>query len=186
MVPQAAQPIEFACPLCSAVHAAYIFGTAQFRVFRCGGCGLTFGQPKRNTEAPAPDRRVARDAADHTALLAAIEAAAASGPALILADKDDVLLAFLSERGVKIGRVAAPDSMSGSDWGETYQAAIVTESLMRVSDPGAALAKIRRHLAPERTTAGQRAPARRTTGAPWAATGMSGNRRTSGTSRARR
>ena len=44
LVPQAAQPIEFCCPLCGSVHAAYIFGTSQFRIFRCGGCALTFSK----------------------------------------------------------------------------------------------------------------------------------------------
>ena len=33
LVPQAAQPIEFSCPLCGSVHAAYIFGTSLFRFF---------------------------------------------------------------------------------------------------------------------------------------------------------
>ena len=42
LVQQAAQPIDFSCPLCASVHAAYIFGTSQFRIFRCGGCALTF------------------------------------------------------------------------------------------------------------------------------------------------
>src|SRR3954470_15668776 len=54
LVQQAAQPIEFSCPLCGSMHAAYIFGTDLFRVFRCGGCALTFSKKAARPANPAP------------------------------------------------------------------------------------------------------------------------------------
>src|SRR5436190_22416992 len=55
LVQQAAQPIEFSCPFCGSMHAAYIFGTDLFRAFRCGGCALTFSKKAtRTNERPLP------------------------------------------------------------------------------------------------------------------------------------
>src|SRR5438128_9228492 len=95
LVPQAAQPIEFCCPLCGSVHAAYIFGTSQFRVFRCGGCALTFTKmPVRNLEAASPPQwpRSSRNERDHAELLASLDAAAVGGPVVVAADPQDALL----------------------------------------------------------------------------------------------
>src|SRR2546423_7713541 len=89
LVPQAAQPIEFSCPLCGSVHAAYIFGTSQFRIFRCGGCALTFSKRvTRGLDVSSPAHRQAtrgpRNERDHAALLASVEAAAIRGPVLVV------------------------------------------------------------------------------------------------------
>src|SRR5947209_19600751 len=95
LVPQAAQPIEFCCPLCGSAHAAYIFGTSQFRIFRCGGCALTFSKnagrgfdPSSSTHAQAPKARGERE---HAGLLTATEAAAINGPVLAVASPLDGL-----------------------------------------------------------------------------------------------
>src|SRR5215210_2389679 len=101
LVPQAAQPIEFCCPLCGSVHAAYIFGTAQFRIFRCGGCALTFSKKSaRSMDAPSPaqwsgSHGSGRSEEDHASLLEALDAAGIDGPALVVADPEDGLVPLL-------------------------------------------------------------------------------------------
>src|SRR5215212_3616806 len=153
LVPQAAQPIEFCCPLCSSVHAAYIFGTGQFRIFRCGGCALTFSKrPARSTDLlssghTAASRTSSRGEQDHASLLAALDAAAIDGPVLVVGESEDALIPLLEQHGITVGRVAAEGDFGSSDWGQSYHAAIVSESLMRVPDPRVALLKIRKHLA---------------------------------------
>lgn len=150
LVPQAAQPIEFCCPLCGSVHAAYIFGTSQFRIFRCGGCALTFSKrPSRDGE-PAAQWRTAgkRNERDHAGLLTALDAAAIGGPALALADPQDGLVPLLEQRGIAVGRIVGPAEFGPADWGQRYHAGVVSDALMRVADPRAALLKIRKHLEP--------------------------------------
>jgi len=153
LVPQAAQPIEFACPLCGSVHAAYIFGTSQFRIFRCGGCALTFSKkPTRATDPSSPAQWRAprgRNERDHAGLLASVDAATIIGPVLVVAGPKDGLIPLLEERGITIGRVAGHEDFGPSDWGERYHAAIVSDALMRAADPRSALLKIRKHLEPE-------------------------------------
>src|SRR4051812_34582199 len=153
LVQQPAQPIEFSCPLCGSVDAAYIFGTGQFRVFRCGGCALTFSKAARASGAPAPAQLGAVTAAnrnerDHAGLLAAIDAAAIKGPILLVARQQDSLVELLKQRGLDIGNIVDEDDFGPADWGKVCQAAIVSNALMRAPDPRAALAKIRKHLAP--------------------------------------
>src|SRR3954467_1412623 len=105
LVQQAAQPIEFRCPLCGSIHAAYIFGTSQFRVFRCGGCALTFSKKpvrSRGSDSPAqmepfPRRRNERD---HAGLLAALDAVRVDGPVLVIAEPQDGLIPLLEQRGI--------------------------------------------------------------------------------------
>jgi hypothetical protein len=154
LVPQAAQPIDFHCPLCGSVHAAYIFGTGQFRIFRCGGCALTFSKKivrlddvSRLAEA-TPIAAIDRSERDHAGLLAAVDAAAIAGPILVVTRPQDNLVALLERRGLSIGTLASEDDFGSTDWGKVCEAAIVSDALMRVPDPHAALAKIRHHLAP--------------------------------------
>src|SRR5262245_31924736 len=152
LVQQAAQPIDFSCPLCGGVHAAYIFGTGQFRIFRCGGCALTFS--KRAPRAPDPSAPaqldgvggVNRSERDHAGLLAAIDAAAIRGPVLLVARPQDSLIELLQHRGLSIGAIAGEDDFGPSDWSQVYEAAVVSDALMRVPDPRLTLAKVRKHL----------------------------------------
>jgi len=153
LVQQAAQPIEFSCPLCGAAHAAYIFGTGQFRVFRCGGCALTFSKRSARVDdllraPPAPMNAVNRNERDHAGLLAALDAAGIKGPVLLVARREDSLVELLQRRGLTIGTLASEDDFGPGDWGRACEAAIVSDALMRVADPHAALAKIRQHLSP--------------------------------------
>src|SRR5688500_4148022 len=98
LVQQAAQPIEFACPLCGSIHAAYIFGTPQFRIFRCGGCALTFSkETSRGADLGSPaqgtgGRRSNRSERDHASLLASLDEAAIDGPVLVVGDPQDGLI----------------------------------------------------------------------------------------------
>src|SRR3954447_27080877 len=107
LVPQAAQPIEFSCPLCGSVHAGYIFGTGQFRVFRCGGCALTFSKRAHGKELPAQMGTggvIPRNQRDHAGLLAAVDTLVATkGPVLLVARPQDSLIALLQQRGLTIG-----------------------------------------------------------------------------------
>jgi hypothetical protein len=150
LVPQAAQPIEFCCPLCRSVHAAYIFGTSQFRVFRCAGCALTFSKTSSRRDEPfSPVLRTTNQEQSerrHASLLASIEAAAINAPALVVADQRSELIPLLQRRGVTIGRVVGHGDFASGDWGDSYNVAIVSDALMRAPDPRAALLKIRRHL----------------------------------------
>src|SRR4051812_19809832 len=152
LVPQAAQPIEFCCPLCGSVHAAYIFGTSQFRIFRCGGCALTFSKRASRPDTPPPSQwqalRNSRNERDHAELLASLDRAAIGGPVLVVAAPHDGLLPLLEQRGITIGRVAGQEDFGSADWGQRYHAAIVSDALMRVGDPRSALQKIRKHLEP--------------------------------------
>ncbi len=154
LVQQAAQPIEFSCPLCESAHAAYIFGTGQFRVFRCGGCALTFSKRVargNDTPPPAPAGTIAainRSERDYAGLLAAIDAAGIDGPVLLVARPQDGLSELLRQRGLTIGTTVGEDDFGPGEWGPLCQAAIVSDALMRVPDPRLALAKVRRHLAP--------------------------------------
>ena len=165
LVQQAAQPVEFCCPLCSSEHAAYTFGTAQFRIFRCGGCALTFSkslprpsEPAGSAQSASPAQSASlaqsasppanRDQRQHASLLASLDAAGIKSPVLLLADPKDGLIPLLEQRGMTIGRVIGAESAQSADWGGTYQAAIVSQALMRVSDPRATLLKVRQHLDP--------------------------------------
>ena len=152
LVPQTAQAIEFSCPLCDGVHPAYVFGTRQFRIYRCGGCGLTFGRARPNdgppppSTLPSPDHELERDRGQHASLLQALRARSISGPVMLVADPDDELVALVARHGIGISRVITHDDFGAGEWGEIYGAAIVSRALMRVPDPRAALTKIRRHL----------------------------------------
>jgi hypothetical protein len=152
LVQQAAQPIEFRCPICDGAHAAYIFGARQFQIFRCEGCALTFSKsltrgidPSSSTQSPTI-RVSRRNERDHASLLASLDAVMIDGPVLVVAGSDDRLIPLLKQRGMTIGRVADHEAFSSAEWDQSYHAAIVSTALMRVPDPRAALLKIRKHL----------------------------------------
>lgn len=152
LVQQTAQSIEFCCPLCGSEHAAYNFGTSQFRIFRCGGCALTFSKASPRKPADVPNwigsQRSSRSERDHANLLAALSAAKIDKPILVIADPQDGLVPLLEQRSVMIGRVAGHQDFGSIDWGQIYHAVIISAALMRVPNPRAALLKIRKHLAP--------------------------------------
>jgi len=147
LVPQTAQPIEFTCPLCGNHHAAYVFGTDRFRIYRCAGCSLSFGSDRREAGASGFDRMsIARGEQQHAALIAAVETSAIRGPALVVADRQDSIVALLESRGIAIGRVVDEKGFGPGSWAQTFESAVVSDSLMRAPDPRAALLKIHQHL----------------------------------------
>src|SRR3954462_5893901 len=115
LVQQAAQPIEFSCPLCESTHAAYIFGTGGLRIFRCGGCALTFSKnvARGNETSPCDGSGAVaatnRSERDHAGLLAAIDATAIKGPILLVAGHQDNLSELLRHHGLSIGIAVAED-----------------------------------------------------------------------------
>ena len=148
LVPQPAQAIEFSCPLCGGVHAAYVFGAGQFKICRCAGCALTFSDIRfLGAGRGFSDRAAAvRSEGQHGELVSALDAETVEGPVLVAADSGDGIISLVGRRGMAIGLVAGRDDFGAADWGQQFQAAIVSDVLMRVHDPSAALKKIRRHL----------------------------------------
>jgi hypothetical protein len=149
LVPEAAQSIEFRCPLCASEHAAYVFGTDRFTIYRCAGCALTFSRPKsRSSDSSELIRQLSRDEKQHGSLIAAIDAAPIAGPVLVLSNHDDGLVSLLKRRGLTIGRVLHSEDLerADNDRNESYSAAILSDSFMRVANPRVALMRIRRLL----------------------------------------
>lgn len=152
LIPQFAQSIKFSCPLCGSDHAAYVFGTDQFRIFCCGGCALTFSRPPaRATALEAPQskspRVFIRNVRQQSTFLAAFNAASVEGPILVLADDQHNLTEALRQRGSNIYLVGNDDIESGK-LSEPFAAAIITDELMRVADPLATLSTIHSRLRP--------------------------------------
>lgn len=150
LVPQTAQAIDYTCPLCGGVHAAYVFGTASLRIYRCGGCGLTFSNTRTNDGSPAaaapnPDRHD-RDEKQHASLLEALTSESISGPVMLVADPDDELATLAGRHGIAVRRIVTQGEFGAEDWNETFSAVILSRALMRLPDPRAALTKIRRHM----------------------------------------
>ncbi|MGH6824151.1 glycosyltransferase [Methyloceanibacter sp.] len=67
---------------------------------------------------------------------------------MALAEPNDGLVSLLGRTGIRLGDVAGPENFASADWGSAHQAAVVSDALMRVANPRAALSKIRKHLAP--------------------------------------
>ena len=65
---------------------------------------------------------------------------------LVIADPDDGIVSLLERSGISVGRVVGHNDFGPASWGGSYDAAIVSGTLMRIADPRAALAKVRRHL----------------------------------------
>ena len=138
LIPQTAQPIEFSCPLCGTIHAAYFFSSTRFKVYRCGGCGLTFANPLPQA-SPVDDNAAAnrpkRTEEQHKALLAQLPDDIRSGPVLLVADPDDSIVALLQQMNVDVhltGKDGDPGAISST---KRFNAVIISDALMRVDDP---------------------------------------------------
>src|SRR5258708_4349335 len=105
LVPQPAQAIEFSCPLCGAVHAAYVFGTGQFKICRCAGCALTFSDIRfLGAGRGFSDRAAAvRSEGQHGELVSALDAETVEGPVLVAADSGDGIISLVGRRDMAIG-----------------------------------------------------------------------------------
>ncbi len=145
---------EFYCPLCAETRSIYIFGSSQFRIYRCAGCTLTFGQSSLPSSLPfltALTRRPSspsQTATEYASIAARLEPSSFPGPVLVFCEADADLRRRIVARGVTVAKVASPDDVSAGSWGGPYDGAVVTDAMMQVADPRAALTKIRSCLRP--------------------------------------
>jgi len=138
LIPQTAQPIEFSCPLCGTIHAAYFFSSTRFKVYRCGGCGLTFANPlppALPVDDTAAANRPKRTEEQHKALLAQLPDDVRSGPMLLVADPDDSIVSLLQQMNIDV-HLAGKDGDLGAIPSTTrFNAVIISDAIMRVDDP---------------------------------------------------
>jgi len=143
LIPQTAQPIEFSCPICATVHAAYFFSSSRFKVYRCGGCGLTFANPTASTssdEASKPQRSEDQ----YKTLISLLGEGRHPGDMLIFADHDDSLLPLF--QGMNIAAKVARDdnelrAMAAQP--QRLDIVVVSDAIMRVPDPCRTLKTLR-------------------------------------------
>ena len=146
LIPQTAQPIEFACPLCGTIHAAYFFSSTRFKVYRCGGCGLTFTN-RVAPGSPADDNAAAnkpkRSEEQHKALLSQLPDNIRTGPVLLLADPDDSIVSLLQGINIDVRLVGNDDDLGSIPSTARFNAAVISDAIMRVDDPCRALRNVR-------------------------------------------
>src|ERR1700742_772580 len=146
LIPQTAQPIEFSCPLCGTIHAAYYFGSTRFKVYRCGGCGLTFAN--RTAHGPAAeDNSVAnkpkRTEEQHKTLVAQLPDSIRTGSVLLLADRNDSIVSLFEQMRIDVRLICDNDDLRSIQANTRFNAVIVSDAIMRVDDPCRALRTIR-------------------------------------------
>src|SRR4051794_13413171 len=146
LIPQTAQPIEFACPLCATVHAAYYFSNARFKVYRCGGCGLTFADRldsiSPDDEVPATNRP-RRTEDQHKTLVSLLSGAFRTGLVLLFADRSDSIVSLLEQMKVDFRLASDSDDLHSTSPAPRYNAVIVSDAIMQVADPCRVLKDIR-------------------------------------------
>src|SRR5271154_4845274 len=97
LIPQTAQPIEFSCPLCGTVHAAYYFSSARFKIYRCGGGGPPFGgqlAPAASGDETLPTNKPQRTEEQHKTLISLLSDNVRSGSLLLFADRGDSIVSL--------------------------------------------------------------------------------------------
>src|SRR5271155_5760330 len=95
LIPQTAQPIDFACPLCRTVHAAYYFSHSRCKVYRCGGCGLTFSSPIAASFSDEHSARKPQRAEEqHRTLMSLVGDGVRERKVLLFADRDDSIFSL--------------------------------------------------------------------------------------------
>jgi rubredoxin len=144
LIPQTAQPIEFSCPLCGTIHAAYYFSSTRFKVYRCGGCGLTFAnRPASPTDETSATNKPKRTEEEHKTLLAQLPDNVRSGLVLLLADRDDSLVSLFEQMKIGVRLVGDGDDLRSIQANTRFSAVIVSDAIMRVDDPCRMLRTIR-------------------------------------------
>jgi hypothetical protein len=152
LIPQTAQPIDFSCPICATVHAAYYFSSPRFKVYRCGGCGLTFANPAApafSEEAGSTKPQRAED--QHRTLMSLLGEGPRDGDVLLFADRDDSILPLFQRMNIA-AEVARDDNdlRTLASSSPRFDMAVVSDAIMRVPDPCRTL-KTLRSLMPEGT-----------------------------------
>jgi hypothetical protein len=146
LIPQTAQPIEFSCPLCGTIHAAYYFSSARFKVYRCGGCGLTFANrlvPASPADEGSAASKPKRTEEQHKALVSQLPDNVRSGPVLLLADENDSLVSLFEQMKINVRLVGDGDDLRSIQANTRFSAVIVSDAIMRVDDPCRTLRTIR-------------------------------------------
>jgi hypothetical protein len=90
--------------------------------------------------------RLERTEKDHTSLIAALEELAINGPVLVLSDTDDEIIRLLGRRGIAVTCVFNAEGFKKISAGRKFAAAIVSDAIMRVSNPRTLLETVRHHL----------------------------------------
>jgi SAM-dependent methyltransferase len=148
LIPQTAQPIDFSCPLCGTVHAAYFFGGPSFKVYRCGGCGLTFGRPIASAVGPVSTNRPQRTEDQHKALISLLTEEVLHGQVLLLADAEDSLVGVFQQMNVNARIIGDENEFRTIPSSTRFDAVVVSDAIMRVADPCRVLKTIRSLVAP--------------------------------------
>jgi Glycosyl transferase family 2/Methyltransferase domain len=146
LIPQTAQPIEFSCPLCGTVHAAYYFSSARFKIYRCGGCGLTFANqlaPAASGDETPVANKPKRSEEQHRTLISLLSDDVRSGSLLLFADRADSIVTLLEQMNINVRLVCDRDDLRSIPSTTRFNAVIVSDAIMRVDDPCRALKNIR-------------------------------------------
>jgi hypothetical protein len=147
LIPQTAQPIDFSCPLCSTVHAAYYFSSARCKIYRCGGCGLTFSSPVASSSPDDPAAsKPQRTEQQHRTLMSLLEGARTRN-VLVFSDRDDSIVALL--QGMNISAQIASDDgdLRGTAPAQLFDLVVISDAIMRVADPCRLLRSLRALMA---------------------------------------
>ena len=149
LIPQTAQPIEFSCPICATVHAAYYFSSSRFKVYRCGGCGLTFANPIASSVSDgAVSSKPQRAEDQHRTLMSLLGEGPRSGEVLLFADRDDSILPLLQRMNIT-AEVARDDNdlRAMASRSLRFDMVVVSDAIMRVPDPCRILKTLRSLMA---------------------------------------
>ncbi|MBV8925125.1 MAG: glycosyltransferase [Bradyrhizobium sp.] len=143
LIPQTAQPIDFSCPLCGTVHAAYFFSGPSFKVYRCGGCDLTFGKPIAPIVTQVPTNRPQRTEDQHKALISLVTDELLRGHVLLFADTEDSLIPMFRQLNVDVQVVGDENDLRTIGSTTRFDAVVVSDAIMRVADPCNVLKTVR-------------------------------------------
>jgi hypothetical protein len=144
LIPQTAQPIDFSCPLCGTVHAAYYFSGPRFKAYRCGGCSLTFARPIAPSAADdVTPNQPKRSEDQHRTLISLLSGAILRGHILLLADPDDSLVALFAQMNVNVRIVSGENDLQSIPPTARFDGVVVSDAIMRVADPCQALRTLR-------------------------------------------
>jgi hypothetical protein len=149
LILQTAQPIEFSCPICATVHAAYYFSSSRFKVYRCGGCGLTFANPIASTFSDeAVSSKPQRTEEQHRTLISLLGDGPRAREVLLFADQDDSILPLFQP--MNIAAVVARDDSDLCAMASRpmhFDMVVVSDAIMRVPDPCRTLKTLRSLMA---------------------------------------
>ena len=137
LIPQTAQPIDFSCPICETAHAAYYFSSQRFKVYRCGGCGLTFANPLASS--PVADGvsagRPLRTEDHHRTLISLLSEGVLRGRILLVAEPDDSIASMFKQMNADVRVACGENDLRAVSAGVRFDAVVVTDAIMRVADP---------------------------------------------------